>query len=242
MLPIFPMPPTASCLPSGRERQRPDAADRVEPLHLVPGVHHRGFAPRRVPCRSPRPRRRRARPCRRWRAACRRPRTRPRRASRRSGAASSPCARAVRGRACRSPRPTACRPCRRRRWRRACRPATAITLRIHFAWASIVRIDFAGRRCRTSQLAVVAAGDERRAGEGDAGDVALVGVQFLRLELGGGEVGLVDLEVGAAEVRRRRCSASRATANVMTGRRVVLDQLERVGAGAGMSSRGMVRW
>src|SRR5207249_1299617 len=48
------------------------------------------------------------------------------------------------------------------------------------------------------QLAVVAAGDERAARQRQAGDVAGVAREFLVLRLWGGEVGLVDLEVGAA--------------------------------------------
>src|SRR5207237_3971427 len=49
------------------------------------------------------------------------------------------------------------------------------------------------------QPAIVAAGDEDVAGEGEAGDVALVAAEFLGLGFGRGRVELVDLGVGAGD-------------------------------------------
>ena len=50
MLPILPMPPTASRVAVGREGQRADAADRVPALDRVPGVQDRRLERRRAGC------------------------------------------------------------------------------------------------------------------------------------------------------------------------------------------------
>src|SRR5205807_3687591 len=100
----------------------------------------------------------------------------------------------------------------------------------HPAFMRVHRADLRARLgVPPDEPAVVAAGDEGVAGQGDAGDVAVVLAQFLRLRLGGGEVDLVDLEVGAAgeEARavRHPRQAEPGGANRVRLRRLELVQL-----------------
>ena len=228
MLPILPMPPTAS-VAIGREGEGTNAADRVMPLHRVPGIHS-GASSVAVAYRIRFPRRRCGRPCRRWPGIGRPPKRRRQRASTESGAASAPRGRAARGSACHRGVPE---------------PADHVVgdagddravgrdgdVANPFRWASTARM----RRNSMSHQMTGHRNRRRRrsAGQRQAGDVTVCppsasAPAWLR------EVDVVNLEVGAP--KRSRSSAGHAgqrEGHVPAGS--VLDDLELLGAAAASS-------